>query len=91
MYISKAVGPVCPANYLKSTDPSKSTAMVVWKYPSAVDANGKDFEVICIPPSGSEFPIGKTDVTCKTVDLKKEEVVCIFSITINGTLSYLKY
>ena len=91
MHILKAVEPVCPANHLKSTDPSKSTAVVAWKDTSAVDANGKDLEVMCIPPSGSEFPIGKTDVTCKTVNVKKEEVVCIFTVTINGTLNYRRY
>ena len=76
---------------MESTDPGKSTAMVVWKDPSTVDTNGKDFELICMPPSGSEFQIGETEVTCLAVEEDKEELTCTFVITINGKLKCLRY
>ena len=83
--------PVCPTNLIQSTDPSKSTAMVVWTNPSASDTYGKDLEVICTPPSGSTFEIGETEVTCIAEDDKNEELACTFSVSIKGTLNMLKY
>ena len=74
---------------MESTDPGKSTVMVVWKDPSAVDTNGKDLELTCRPFSGSEFQIGKTDVTCSAADDRKEKLACTFSVTIFGRLNYL--
>ena len=71
---------------MESTDPGKSTAMVVWKDPLAVDTNGKDLELMCRPFPGSEFQIGETEVKCFAVDDNKEELACTFLITINGKL-----
>ena len=81
--------PVCPANLVKSTDPSQSTAMVVWTNPSASDTYGNDLEVICTPPSGSKFGIGETEVTCMAEDDKKDELACTYSITVKGTFCEL--
>ena len=85
------IEPVCSANLMKSTDPSQSTAMVVWKNPLASDTYGKDLEVICMPPSGSKFKIGQTDVKCMAEYDKNEGLACTFSVTINGMLNILRY
>ena len=74
---------------MKFTDPSKSTAMVIWSDPSAMDTNGKDLEVMCMPPSGSEFEIGHTEVTCIAESDKGEELACKFFVTIKGRLNFL--
>ena len=73
---------------MRSTEPSKSTAMVVWRVSSAIDTNGKYLEVTCMPPSGSEFEIGKTEVWCMAEDEKREELACNFFVTINGTFTF---
>ena len=59
--------------------------MVIWKDPSAKDDNGKDIDAICMPPSGSEFSIGKTEVVCMTGDGDRENNTCTFFVTVKGT------
>ena len=89
--ILQAVELICPANRKRSTDPGKSTAMVVWKDPSVMDTTGRDLEVMCMPPSGSAFPIGKTEVRCTVTNSKDEELACTFYVHICGTLEYRRF
>ena len=88
-YIFIVPKPVCPANREEFTDKSKSTAMVVWKDPSVKDVNGNDVVVTCVPPSGSEFRMGKREVACTAGGGDIEHSTCTFTVTIKGT--YLLY
>ena len=83
-YIFKAPDPVCPANFEEFTDKSKSTAMVVWKDPSVKDFDGEDLYVTCVPPSGSEFRIGKREVVCMAGGGDIVHSTCNFTVTIKG-------
>ena len=42
---------------------------------------------MCLPPSGSEFPIGKNKVVCAAMDDKGKIAACSFTVTINGMLA----
>ncbi|XP_072041456.1 hyalin-like [Amphiura filiformis] len=64
-------GPVlesCPANQTTNTDPGQPTAMIVWQGPIATDNSGLNATVMCDPASGTDFVIGKTNVTCTALD-----------------------
>ena len=63
--------------------------MVVWEDPSAKGINSKDLYVTCVPPSGSEFQIGKTEVNCTTGDDKQRPSTCSFTVTVYGKLKYV--
>jgi cysteine-rich repeat protein len=43
-------------------------ARVTYTTPAAVDAAGKPVKVTCSHPSGSQFPVNKTQVTCTAVN-----------------------
>ena len=81
-YILEAQEPVCPSTREEFTDPNKSTTVVVWKDPAAKDINGKDLDITCMPPSGSEFPIEQTEVVCMAGDSKEENYSCTFTVNI---------
>jgi len=40
------------------------------------------YQVTCVPPSGSVFPIGTTPVVCTAVNAYGDTVVCQFSVTV---------
>ncbi|XP_072041370.1 hyalin-like [Amphiura filiformis] len=58
----------CPANQTTNTDPGQPTAMIVWQEPIATDNSGLNPTVKCDPASGTDFVIGKTNVTCTALD-----------------------
>ncbi|XP_072041470.1 hyalin-like [Amphiura filiformis] len=58
----------CPANQTVNTDPGKATAMIVCQGPIATDNSGVNPAVVCDPASGTDFVIGKMNVTCTAVD-----------------------
>ena len=41
--------------------------------------------MVCIPPSGSKFPLGETLVTCTAVDSAGNESQCEFTVTVGDT------
>ncbi|XP_072041468.1 hyalin-like [Amphiura filiformis] len=58
----------CPANQTTNTDPGQPTTMVVWQLPIATDNSGLNATVMCDPASGTDFVIGKINVTCTALD-----------------------
>ena len=60
--------------------------------PSATDGQGS-VNVVCSPGSGSNFPIGTTEVTCTATDSLNRTGTCSFNVTISKlpTLSKTKY
>ncbi len=42
--------------------------------------------VVCLPPSGSIFPIGITQVNCTATDASGNQANCSFTVAVSGTL-----
>ncbi|XP_072017514.1 uncharacterized protein [Amphiura filiformis] len=74
----------CPADRQSETNPGKATAMVVYQTPTATDNSG-EVSVVCDQPSGYEFPIGQTNVTCETRDSSGNSATCSFQVKIEET------
>ena len=67
-----------------STDPRNSTALLTWDSPTVIDQSAADVFISCTPESGSEFPIGITEVVCEAVDSSGSEATCGFSVNVTG-------
>ena len=54
-------------------------------YGTATVVGGKaPITTMCTPPSGSEFPVGSTAVTCTAVDALQRTDSCVFGVTVAG-------
>lgn len=71
----------CPGSITQVNDPGKCSATVNFFTPIAVD-NCPIFNVACTPPSGSNFAIGTTGVTCIATDAGGATATCSFSVTV---------
>ncbi len=78
----------CPANKTSYNDPGQSTALIVWQDPSATDNSGDSPTVVCNPPSGTNFTIGSTNVTCTALDGYGNQGNCSFYVDIIGEMLY---
>ena len=67
------------------TDEGKPTAMVIWEGPYASD-NSENVFVTCYPPSGTNFTIGHTTVTCGAVDGSGNSAECSFQVNVAGNI-----
>ena len=75
----------CPANQETDTNYSSPTPQFTWEDPVATDNSGDTPEVICNPPSGTNFTIGETSVSCSAADKHGNVQQCSFSIHVLGT------
>ena len=66
----------CPANKTQSNDPGQCGAVVTYTSPTVTG----NCTPVCLPASGSFFPVGTTTVKC-TADIAS----CSFSVTVNDT------
>ena len=57
-------------------------AVVTFGLPVATDPNGGGVTVVCVPPSGSLFPIGTTPVVCTATDAAGNASVSITYVTV---------
>lgn len=55
-------------------------AVVSYIKPTATDANGAAVPVTCTPPSGSQFPVGKSTVTCTATDSAGNTATATFTM-----------
>lgn len=62
----------------------RSTTRVHYTTPTATDASGI-VPVVCTPPSGSDFPVGATTVTCTATDRSGNTRTRTFTVTVNDT------
>ena len=67
-----------------STDPGNATALLTWDSPTVIDQSDADFVISCTPETGSEFPIGITEVVCEAVDSSGSKATCGFSVNVTG-------
>lgn len=67
----------CPADITVGTSPGSCSAVVNYTEPVVDGAT-----VVCEPPSGSEFPLGTTTVTCVATYVTGETRECSFTVTV---------
>jgi len=68
---------------------ASSGAKVVFPTPAASD-NCPGVKVICIPPSGSTFPIGTNTVRCTASDASNNQAACSFTIRVKGAAEQIR-
>ncbi|MEI7513403.1 MAG: HYR domain-containing protein [bacterium] len=64
---------------------SSSSTVVTYTDPTANDDVDGPVSVTCVPPSGSEFPLGKTTVTCSATDSHGNTGSSSFDVTVSDT------
>ena len=81
----------CHEDFIKQTDESFPTAMVIWEKPTATDNSGNVSDAICYPSSGNNFTIGQSMVTCESVDGSGNRAACHFNVIVTGNLLCFLY
>jgi hypothetical protein len=71
----------CPAE-VRVLDSFADAGEVVGFAVVATDAQDPAPSVVCVPPSGSRFPLGTTLVTCTATDAAGNRATCEFPVTI---------
>jgi uncharacterized repeat protein (TIGR01451 family) len=61
---------------------SDSSGAVVTYNVSVSDNCDPSPELVCVPPPGSTFPIGTTNVTCVATDASGNSTMCTFQVTV---------
>ena len=62
--------------------PPGSTAITVTYDVTVSDNSGKPITTVCTPPSGSEFELGNTDVTCTATDSSGNYSTRVFTVIV---------
>lgn len=76
----------CPTNRIVWTC-STNGAVVNFPPPVANDDTDANPAVVCTPPSGSLFPVGRTIVVCTATDDCTNRSTCTFTVTVNADTS----
>jgi hypothetical protein len=72
----------CPSNITTNTvNAGDASIAVSFSSPVAAD-NCSGVSVVCVPPSGSQFPKGTTTVTCKATDTSNNQTACSFTVNV---------
>ncbi len=69
----------CPANITNAI--CRNAEIVNYLSPIASSTCGPITSLICVPPSGSSFPLGTTTVTCTATDAQGHSASCQFTVT----------
>jgi CSLREA domain-containing protein len=75
----------CPPNQTVIVSEGQSSAVVTYPNPVVAD-NCPGVGVVCMPPSGSEFALGNTTVTCTATDAAGNTAACSFTVTVSSQL-----
>jgi hypothetical protein len=75
--------PICPANITQANDVDLCSAVVTFAI-SATD-NCPGVTVAAVPPSGSVFPVGETEVTVTATDGSGNTDDCLFTVAVVDT------
>ncbi len=73
----------CPSNISTQVLPGVTTAAVNFPLPVASDTCSTA-SVVCVPPSGTSFPLGTNTVTCTATDAANNQSVCTFHVMVNS-------
>lgn len=74
----------CPADMIVPTDPGMGVAVVNYAF-AAFSDNCPGATAVCLPPSGTVFPLGVSTVACSANDVAGNTAVCSFTITVSDT------
>ena len=69
-----------PGSTIVPTDPGTATAVV--NFTVTVSDNAPGATVVCVPPSGSNFPLGVMTVTCTAMDTSGNQATTSFTVTV---------
>ena len=58
---------------------------MTWNDPPAIDNCSSNITVVCLPPSGSTFPVGTRVVNCTATDGAGNTNGCSFNVTVRDT------
>jgi hypothetical protein len=72
---------ICPSDIVVGTE--SNSAAVNYAAPSVSDNCSGVGAPVCLPPSGSSFPLGVTTVTCSVKDAANNSNSCSFKVTVN--------
>lgn len=73
---------VCPGNIIANTvNAGDASVAITFAAPTAAD-NCPGVSVACVPPSGSFFPRGTTNVTCTATDAASNQASCTFTVKV---------
>ncbi len=75
---------ICPPDMTVECESFEGT-VVNYDLPMANDACDGERPVECVPPSGSTFALGSTEVICTSTDSRGNEIQCSFVITVVDT------
>jgi hypothetical protein len=75
----------CPANISVTAPDGQTSTVVNYEGATATD-NCPGVTVVCIPPSGSAFPLGRTTVTCTATDASGNMSSCSFRVAVSGAI-----
>jgi subtilisin-like proprotein convertase family protein len=70
-----------PASFSQNVDLNQCDAVVTY-VTSATDNCDVSVDIVCVPPSGSTFPVGPTTVTCTATDDAGNTDVSTFVVTV---------
>jgi gliding motility-associated-like protein len=73
----------CPSDIAKTTDPGSCSAVVTWPAPTVVDNCDDTPDFICMPPSGTTFPVGDSMVMCMAEDIAGNRDTCFFMVSVS--------
>ena len=74
---------ICPPSLSIVAPPGQCSPIVNFPVPTVVD-NCPGSQVTCVPPSGTSFPVGVTNVICTARDATGVQASCGFTVTVNG-------
>jgi hypothetical protein len=73
----------CPADITTNVTAIVTACTAVVEFqPTATDNCGLQLPIVCVPPSGSTFPSGPTQVTCTATDISGNAISCSFKVTV---------
>lgn len=76
---------ICPLNITATAAIGQLSAAITFPNPTVTD-NCSVTSVVCLPPSGSDFPLGITTVICTATDQSGNQASCTFKVAVSGTL-----
>lgn len=73
----------CPGDITQVNDPGQCDAVV--SFAATATDNCPGVTIVCVPPSGTTFPVGATSVVCIATDAAGNADTCSFTVTVNET------
>ncbi|MGH9759458.1 MAG: HYR domain-containing protein, partial [Blastocatellia bacterium] len=72
----------CPPNIVAKAAAGQTSVAVTFPAPVTSDTCGETVQVVCVPASGSQFPVGVTTVVCTATDASGSTATCSFTVEV---------